>query len=265
MPGVNYYNGSDFKEVGAVQQSDGNTAPVFRYDGSQWVKIFPTSTTITDGLLTWWKFNESSGSTANDSATTYADSTAQDGTISGASWTATAKTGGDALDFDGTDDYVDSDTGVIPLNQSFTVTAWVRHSSYNTTDGVGTVLSQWNSNLNFLWRHNESNSVHEFFIRQSDGSNAKAEIADSIISTGSWFHYGWVGDASGGQNIVYLDAAQESSVGWDGTTPTSSGDYLVGSRDDSGNQVADAFIDDMRVYDRALSQSEIQTIYDNTK
>jgi len=43
MPGINYYDGSSFSEVAALEQSDGQTAPAYRWDGSEWVKIYPTS------------------------------------------------------------------------------------------------------------------------------------------------------------------------------------------------------------------------------
>ena len=47
MPeGVNYYDGT-WSEVATVEDGNGTERPVYRWDGSQWVQIFPTTTAIT--------------------------------------------------------------------------------------------------------------------------------------------------------------------------------------------------------------------------
>ena len=75
-------------------------------------------------------------------------------------------------------------------------------------------------------------------------------------------------------NVLYLNGAQQSfnsqtsNVGdWFGDlATTNSPDYQVGTRRNNGADglFCDGEIDDVRVYSRALTTSEISAIYDDT-
>jgi hypothetical protein len=87
----------------------------------QTVDVYLTISSLTDGLVSWWQFDEGEGATAYDSVGT------NHGTIYGATWT----TGqiNSALDFDGVDDYVgvsDDDSLDFGGNQDFTIEFWFR-------------------------------------------------------------------------------------------------------------------------------------------
>ena len=78
----------------------------------------PTHAVLTDGLVSYWKLDDGSGSVATDSAGS------NNGTITGATWT-TGKIGG-ALNFNG-DDYVDTESPFqSTLRGSFTIAFWVK-------------------------------------------------------------------------------------------------------------------------------------------
>ena len=86
-------------------------------------------------LIGYWKFNEGSGTTVEDSS-----GNGNDGTINGdATWT-TGKNGG-GLDFDGLDDYVD--VGDIDLTDAFTIAAWIKISSMGKNMIVGKSYSTY--------------------------------------------------------------------------------------------------------------------------
>ena len=83
------------------------------------------STWSTDGLVGWWKFDETSGTVAHDSS-----GNGNDGSLNnGPSW-ITGKIRG-ALSFDGMNDYVlipaTSDLDLAHLN----ISAWIYTSDYN--------------------------------------------------------------------------------------------------------------------------------------
>jgi len=65
--GVNYYDGSSWKEVATVEDGNGNERPVKRWDGSTWVKIYPSTTVIDD--FESGNINAYSGDTSNFSTT----------------------------------------------------------------------------------------------------------------------------------------------------------------------------------------------------
>jgi hypothetical protein len=86
------------------------------------------------GLVGYWKLDEGSGTIASDSS-----GNGHDGTIEGdPQWVAGMY--GQALDFDGTDDYVDIGLGAgdyfSTLNSGLTVAAWINRASSSTHDVI---------------------------------------------------------------------------------------------------------------------------------
>ena len=103
-----------------------------QYGQQETVSPTPTPTpSSTTGPIAHWKLDETSGTTASDSAGTYS------GTLTnGPVWT-TGKIN-NALSFDGTDDYVTAGTGPTLANQSFTVSAWAKRNTTGTDDWLFT-------------------------------------------------------------------------------------------------------------------------------
>jgi len=85
---------------------------------SMCVNVSPSTSTFPEGMISYWKFDEGTGTTAFDSVG------ANDGTIYGASWTTGIV--GDALDFDVVDDRIE-----VPYSPTFqpdgrfSVEAWI--------------------------------------------------------------------------------------------------------------------------------------------
>ena len=83
------------------------------------VEVKVSNNTLLDGLVAWWKFDETNGSKAYDSS-----GNGHDGNLSGGPTWATGKIGG-ALSFDGGDDYVVTD---VTTGLDFSVSTWVKTS-----------------------------------------------------------------------------------------------------------------------------------------
>lgn len=216
-----------------------------------------TSGTGIDGLRNWWKFDSGSGSTAKD----YEGS--NDGNISGATWVSDAKTGGYALDFDGVDDYVDHDTNAVS-NLPITVTAWVKAPS-NSNFNLIYNEDRTSSGDTFLDLRVNDNDGLEVLVRDSNGNLAALVDSGVIVTDGTWhFVSGVYGDS-----VVegFVDASSVGTVDASAVGSASSNIASIGARRHLGKEQNhfDGIIDDVRVYDRALSQSEIQQIYDDTK
>lgn len=217
---------------------------------------------ITDGLLLWYKINEGSGSTATDSAGS------NDGTITGASWTTTAKTGGQALDFDGTDDHIDMGTNFGPTgSDDRTYTCWIQvpsgsqesadHSIWGYADGGGEI------HHGFL----RGTSKLAYQCRNTSGANSTDVETANTYNDGNWHFFVCKFDGTNDQIEVDVDAGSDTdSTAFADSVATTSNTY-VGARNIGGSEddPIDAIIDDYRIYNRVLSDGEIQTIYDNTK
>jgi hypothetical protein len=215
-------------------------------------------------LVGWWKFDEGSGTTAYDSAGSY------DGTIYGAAWT-TGQIGGD---FDGIDDYVglpDNDPVWLP-QYNFTLSVWVyfERDAGSTTEHL-LDLNHANSGdpaneLGYaLFRGATSG---ELAFHMTTTTNTDEDLyTDDVLSKGMWYHI--VALREGTTQAIYIDGEPNVSR----TCSPDPIDFVGGYDDDkvsigkfSRVGVGSAFelegrIDDVRIYDRALTAEEIQQLY----
>ena len=198
------------------------------------------------GLAAWWKFDEGTGAIAYDSAGN------NDGTIYGATWT-TGKIDG-ALSFDGTNDYVDCGSG--PSNyDNITVSAWMKTS----TEGI-LVSNRYSSYSYGTWY-----TLSSMDIELGDNSQGGYKHLNFNTPTlnGIWHHIAYTKD--GINNAVYVDGSLDLSftsnadISWN--VPTFIGRRWTKS---SGDGVwFNGTIDDVRIYDRALTANEVWQLYQN--
>jgi hypothetical protein len=102
------------------------------------------------------------------------------------------------------------------------------------------------------------------------GSGPTLAVADSAnVSTGAWTHYVVTVASSGGQTTVklYRNGVQVATATGSGsyTNPSSTNNFLMGNASSSStNAVFRGLMDDVRVYNRALSDGEIQALYSDS-
>jgi len=216
--------------------------------------------TFTRGLVGYWAFEEGSGTTAYD-----ASSYANDGTFgtymatSTDAWT-TGKVGG-ALQFDGTDDYVDCGNRA-SLNfgtGDFSLELWVK-----TTDTAGFILhkGQVGTKAYYITFTSDSSGKIEAKIID-DVPVAKTITSASAINDGSWRHIVVVFDRSANGQI-YIDGSADgnpvdiTAVG--DTDNATYGLHLGRQRTATANYFS-GLIDEVRIYNRALSAEEVRYHY----
>ncbi len=186
---------------------------------------------VTTGPVAWWKFDETSGTTASDSSGNNYTGTLVNGPV----WT-TGKIG-NALSFDGVNDYVSAN---IPSLSSITISAWVR------TPIPGSTLRIIDANWTVPLLRFDNSSVQ--FIGNVFLTSNTTFLANQ------WYHLVAVGDANGHKLYVNGSLDNSNSTAY---TASNGNPILIGGSLDLFN----GLIDDVRVYNRALSQSEIQTLY----
>jgi hypothetical protein len=205
--------------------------------------IVPTS-----GLVGHWTFDEGSGSTAADSS-----GNGNAGTVSGATWT-TGKFNG-ALSFNGGTAMVTvPDSASLDSTSAVTVSAWIRPTSWPNNYGDAIV----NKEGNYALRSGD-NAATQFDMLWWNGSMIRS-VRTTPPSTGAWHHV--VGIANGNDaSALYVDGVlvASSPANWFGSTRTLSNPlYIGGSQGDPGFS---GVIDDVRIYNRALSASEVSDLY----
>lgn len=225
------------------------------------------SNDIAAGLVSYWKFDESTGTTTYDSSGgSYA------GTMNGITrLTSGSCQFGNCFGFNGTSDYVELGTSTAFIGNttsSRTFSAWVYPTSsaaisrfFSTSAGsadgesyLSTYPSGSNVQFDILWKsasgYTSASSTHSYALNQ-------------------WYYVTGVIDFAGGKSYVYINGTQDGSI----SNPASSTAIAVGSnlharigantQPTAGNFFAGR-LDDLRVYNRALSANEISQLYSSS-
>lgn len=206
-------------------------------------------------MVAHWTFDEGDGTVAHDSAGGY------DGTVNGASWTA-GKVGG-ALAFNGTSNYVYvPDNDALDITGDITIAAWVYfNKGGNGQDGsqqaiVAKTLGKGSYNTPYDFR-TSANAEPMLYIVRSDATGHEEVSNYQSVPLFSWHHLA----VTVGNNVAnfYIDGIPTLTEGM--LTKPAAGNsrpLYIGRRDDG--LYLKGLIDDVRLYNNALSQSEIQAL-----
>lgn len=198
-------------------------------------------------LVAHYPLDEDSGTTANDVAGT------NDGTNNGATVGATGILGTTCYDFDGTDDYVDLGFSSLSIPASWSFWAYPHDA---TTDKYAIV--NWANTGADMWINFRSDGFIDFVVDPATDS-----LADSVsYSANEWVHV--VGTIDGTDIKLYKNGALgQSGTGGSGSLDSGHNYYVGGITGQS--QDMDGLIDEVRVYDHALTPQEVQYLYEVTQ
>jgi PKD repeat protein/glucose/arabinose dehydrogenase len=198
------------------------------------------------GLVGAWGFNEASGTTVSD-----ASGNGNTGTVTGATRSTAGRFGG-ALSFDGVNDSVTvADANSLDLRTSMTLSAWVR-----PTVGGGwrtVLLKEQPGQLAYaLYSSTDNNRPSGHVFTTGD----MALGGPSVLPANAWSHLAAVWD--GLTMRLYVNGTQVASGALAGTAATSSTPLRIGGNSVWGEWFA-GLIDEVRIYNRALTAAEIAT------
>ncbi|MDR4509349.1 MAG: FG-GAP-like repeat-containing protein [Candidatus Brocadiaceae bacterium] len=216
-------------------------------------------------LQAQYEFNEGSGPEATDST-----GNGNDGAINGAAWSSGIS--GAGLSFDGVDDSVDFPTN-LGITGELTVSAWVYPTA--APSGTGRIIAatyDWDSNASLRrgWSLGlDYGSADRILFRVHDslGSSASVAIDDFFADNlNRWTHV--VGVFSPSQQVrVYINGAMaaEGTTGIPAAIAYQAGINLrLGARADSNGGRWQGGIDEVRIYNRALSDQEVLDLYNGS-
>ncbi|MCX6793033.1 MAG: prepilin-type N-terminal cleavage/methylation domain-containing protein [Candidatus Falkowbacteria bacterium] len=216
------------------------------------------------GLVTWYKFDEGSGATAIDSS-----GNNRTGTWSGAGvHYATGKTGSYAGQFNGIDDFVQTNYSANFANQSFSLSFWVNMAAKSRGDIVANKDMSLTGNGFHIWE--ESGQIYG--LRLGDGVTASLDARGGFYPATAlvWKHIVIVINRQDNTYYDYTNGAAAVPAGWTQSYSLGSGIGPIGNQFNmqiGGNTFAyyEGLIDDLRIYNRALSLAEAKAIYDASK
>lgn len=203
------------------------------------------------GLKLEMHFSEGEGTTAFDSS-----GNENDGTINGAHWTEGFFV--HALKFDGVDDFLEvNDDVTLHLNsgESMTFEFWIKTNNSGEESVLFHKYESINPNPNYLLTITD-NGIFKGQIRDSYGLYSNL-TSNSTINDGKWHYIIFVIDRVVDKLKVYIDGNFDNMTD-DLTTgsSTNNGDLLIG-KTASDDRYFNGSIDEIRIYDRALSAKEI--------
>jgi len=191
-------------------------------------------------------FNEGTGVQTHDSS-----GQGNNGTLSNATWTATGKFGS-ALSFNGTSAWVTiADAASLHLTTGMTIEAWV-----NPTSGTGwrsAILKEAGSGL--AWSLYTSNNGS----RPAGYAHVSSDVAvtgTAAVPLSTWTHLAITYDGTALK--MYVNGTLVRTTALSGAMATSTSALRIGGNSIWGEYFR-GLIDEVRVYNRALSAAEIQT------
>lgn len=204
------------------------------------------------GNLGLWHMNESAGNIVDSSGN------GNNGTVNGGVAYSQPGKMGTALSFNGSDSYV-----FIPNHSSLnpedelTLLAWV---NWDIDPALGlshaSIINKYGDNQ-YRLHHTNSNSAFEFAVRTAPNGD---RWVNSVTKPQAGVWYFVVGTYDGSDLKIYVNGNLENTASHGGDLVTSTSDLNIGRRT-SNDRFFDGTIDEVAIFDRALSSQEIEDIY----
>ena len=192
--------------------------------------------------IAWWKFDNN----ANDSIGGH------HGQLYGNPTYVAGMVGSGAIELDGTGDYVSCpNDAAFEITEQITVAAWIKVAVFDKTwQAIVTKgddswrLHRWGDNNSLSWNCNGVT-----------GGSLRAHSTDIGIGDGQWHHVAGIYDSS--KMYLYVDGMLDNSQDASGSIDVGVYPVMIGGNAQQTSREWNGLIDDVRIYDYALSLSEI--------
>jgi hypothetical protein len=220
----------------------------------------------TNGLVGWWPFNGN----ANDES-----GNGNNGIVNGATLTVDRfGNANKAYNFDGINDFINC--GVISsLNNSsyLSISAWFKYNSIHNSSRI--IGAEYVGNANLGWglaldNYFTSGNAIKGVVRNTNvlGGLAQLGVGPQNLQVGNNYHAIMIFDGTAQYNKsklrLYINGIQQTLSFVDSipsSLPTSNFKTIIGNEDGAPDCPWDGILDDIGIWNRALSSSEIQQLY----
>jgi hypothetical protein len=157
------------------------------------------------------------------------------------------------LEFDGVSDYVDcGNDNSLSITKEMTVDFWIKINSYTPSGSWPNIVGKGNENSNG-WRIYQEQNSKKLVFAYNDGTTGHFILhTGDELQLNEWYHIAVTFSLSQGIAKIYINGVQYKD---------SNDIYEIKGNTDSlfiGGGVFNGAIDEVRIYNRALSQAEIQ-------
>jgi len=201
---------------------------------------------VEDGLVSYWTFDKAhvAGKTVNDLLGN------NNGTINGAPKAVDGKFG-QALEFNEATDYVDCGkaAGLTSIGNQVTMEAWIKPNGV----GWGIISGVSRSGNNTYDLAFSPDRLIDWCLWNGNKETWPFH-SKSQLNLDEWHHI--TGFYNGSEVRIYINGVVDNTQGFDGELKHNGENFLIGTRT-SDNLHFKGVIDEVRVYNRALSEAEI--------
>ena len=212
------------------------------------------------GLVGYWNFGAGSTTTLTPDRTPNNN----DGNVTGATISGITDRKGQsdkAYTFNGTSDNISITHNAVFNVSSITVSAWIKPT---TLTGSSTIIGKkYSGGGARTWELMYDLNGKLYWFISTDSQTIlldEAASATQAIVTGNWYYV--VGTYSGGVSFLYINGVQVGTDTGGGTLDTNTLDILI-AKNYSTPDYSDGVIDDVRIYNRALSATEVLALYES--
>ncbi len=229
-----------------INEDDGTNI----HAGDIWTFTTTPEITVTDpNLIAWWPLDEGEGRDVFD----WSGQGNHAEIIGSPQWVVGQIDG--ALSFSGGyDEYVDcGNAASLNITAAITLSVWVKTNDAGNAEDNPYITKD---NSSYALRHGADNSIG-FYIYDSNSPFSATYIVNSGFN-GVWHHL--AGTYDGSNLNLYIDGELKATTAHVGSIDISTFNVNIGSDAAQTWMWYNGLIDDVRIYNRALSQQEIQQI-----
>ncbi len=216
---------------------------------------------LAKGLAGYWKLDEGKGTITAD-----ASGNLNTGKIMGAEWGPAHV--GTGLSFNGADDFVEfADKPGLRITEALTVSIWFKN--LGKTRNWGRVVSKGWSKFESPWicyglLMNDGDDGQQKMKFQTSLSGEKfSEVLTQRVFPvdGTWHHVVGVFDGPKGRIAIYVDGSKEGDIATNNATIASTPTALRLADDPTSKEKHKCALDEVRIYNRALSEAEVKALF----
>ncbi|MEK7500082.1 MAG: LamG domain-containing protein [Patescibacteria group bacterium] len=213
--------------------------------------LSPSSADAASSLVGYWKFDEGTGTSAADSSGNGNTGTLTNGPTWSSTVPTTAFTNPYSVSFDGTDDYVAIGNSITSLGTTaVTVSSWVRTNSIGANQYILDASTDGGSGNGLSVRIRDNGTIRFWHYNAAANANSVGTLSANV-----WYHVAVTWD--GTTNRIYINGSPDGTNTGDSNSLGSI--YQIGHSNVLGG-FFNGRLDDVRIYNRALSATEITAL-----
>ncbi len=204
---------------------------------------------LLNGLIAHWKFE---GNVLDHVGS-------NNGTLSGGTLYESGQVG-QAIRLDGINDFVDVNSFNI-LGNKISISAWIKADDFDIPEGRIISKASGTSSNDHTWMLSTKlvGDVAKLRFRLKTDAITSTLISTQSLNTATWYHIAATYD--GGQMQLYINGIDNGTLAKTGALSVTNEEIRIGDNPPSGGRNFDGLIDDVRIYNRSLSSSAIDSMY----